>query len=62
MKNYNVAVYGTGSMGTGIISLILEKSSLNLVGVISKRKRGRELMLEKFWMGENRSIDRQFFR
>lgn len=38
MKSYNVAVYGTGSMGTGIISLILEKSSLNLVGVISKRK------------------------
>jgi len=38
MKNLNVAVYGTGSMGTGIISLILEKESLNLVGVISKRK------------------------
>ncbi len=38
MKNLNVAVYGTGSMGTGIISLILEKGSLNLVGVISKRK------------------------
>lgn len=38
MRKYNVAVYGTGSMGTGIISLILEKESLNLVGVVSKRK------------------------
>jgi len=26
-ENYNVAVYGTGSMGTGIISLILRKKS-----------------------------------
>lgn len=38
MKKLNVAVYGTGSMGSGIISLILKKDSLNLVGVISKRK------------------------
>lgn len=38
MRKYNVAVYGTGSMGMGIISLILEKESLNLVGVVSKRK------------------------
>jgi 4-hydroxy-tetrahydrodipicolinate reductase len=38
MKKYNVAVYGTGAMGSGIISLILEKENLNLVGVVSKRK------------------------
>ncbi len=38
MKRYNVAVYGTGAMGSGIISLILEKENLNLVGVVSKRK------------------------
>lgn len=38
MKKYNVAVYGTGAMGSGIISLILEKENLKLVGVVSKRK------------------------
>lgn len=38
MKRFRVAVYGTGAMGSGIISLILEKKNLELVGVVSKRK------------------------
>lgn len=38
MKRFKVAVYGTGAMGTGIVSLILEKENLELIGVVSKRK------------------------
>jgi 4-hydroxy-tetrahydrodipicolinate reductase len=56
MKSYNVAVYGTGSMGTGIISLILEKESLNLVGVISKRKEREGLDVGELLDGRNLGI------
>lgn len=35
---YKVAVWGTGSMGKGIIELVLKKKNLQLVGVLARRK------------------------
>ena len=39
MRRIKVAVFGTGSMGRGMISLILKKKELELVGVVARRKK-----------------------
>lgn len=56
MKRFRVAVYGTGSMGTGIISLILEKKNLELVGVVSKRIEREGLDVGELVKGEKIGI------
>ncbi|MDI6860749.1 MAG: 2,4-diaminopentanoate dehydrogenase [Caldisericia bacterium] len=61
MKKFRVAVYGTGAMGSGIISLILEKKNLELVGVVSKRKERKGIdigeIIGKGTLGIKISID-----
>lgn len=56
MRSYNVAVFGTGSMGTGIISLIMEKEKLNLVGVVSKRREREGIDVGELLDGRKRGI------